>query len=120
MLQALTQYQNNRDNHCKALSSVKNKEDEEVYEGVRAGNRRGLESQDPDALCCGRDGTEVMSHLHIEEEDEERKDDCPRYPIATLTGPRAPKEDSNAAKTRDEVFSCCLIPEELTSLTTIS
>ncbi|KAI4529684.1 hypothetical protein MG293_020362 [Ovis ammon polii] len=80
-------------------------EDEEVYEGVRAGNRRGLESQDPDALCCGRDGTEVMSHLHIEEEDEERKDDCPRYPIATLTGPRAPKEDSNAAKTRDEPSS---------------
>ncbi|XP_069429326.1 sorbin and SH3 domain-containing protein 2 isoform X15 [Ovis canadensis] len=80
-------------------------EDEEVYEGVRAGNRRGLESQDPDALCCGCDGTEVMSHLHIEEEDEERKDDCPRYPIATLTGPRAPKEDSNAAKTRDEPSS---------------
>lgn len=79
-------------------------EDEEVYEGVRAGTRRGLESQDPDALCCGRDGTEVISHLHIEEEDEERQADCPRYPVATLTGPRTPKEDSNAAKTSDEVF----------------
>ena len=79
-------------------------EDEEVYEGVRAGNRRGLESQDPDASCCGRDGTEVISHLHIEEEDEERQADCPRYPVATLTGPRTPKEDSNAAKTSDEVF----------------
>ncbi|XP_043749693.1 sorbin and SH3 domain-containing protein 2 isoform X3 [Cervus elaphus] len=80
-------------------------EDEEVYEGVRAGTRRGPESQDPDALCCGRDGTEVTSHLHIEEEEEERQADCLRYPIATLTGPRTPKEDSNAAKTSDEPSS---------------
>ena len=79
-------------------------EDEEVYEGVRAGTRRGPGSQDPDALCYGHDGTEVTSHLHIEEEEEERQADCLRYPIATLTGPRAPKEDSNAAKTSDEVF----------------
>ncbi|XP_061260199.1 sorbin and SH3 domain-containing protein 2 isoform X7 [Bos javanicus] len=109
-------------------------EDEEVYEGVRAGTRRGLESQDPDALCCGRDGTEVISHLHIEEEDEERQADCPRYPVATLTGPRTPKEDSNAAKTSDEPssfssghrvstsFSSCLLssPPFHSSLATVS
>ncbi|XP_055423334.1 sorbin and SH3 domain-containing protein 2 isoform X11 [Bubalus kerabau] len=109
-------------------------EDEEVYEGVRAGTRRGLESQDPDALCCGRDGTEVMSYLHIEEEGEERQADCPRYPVATLTGPRAPKEDSNAAKTSDEPssfssghrmstsFSSCLLssPPFHSSLATVS
>ncbi|XP_070316142.1 sorbin and SH3 domain-containing protein 2 isoform X12 [Odocoileus virginianus] len=80
-------------------------EDEEVYEGVRAGTRRGPESQHPDALCYGHDGTEVTSHLHIEEEEEERQADCLRYPTATLTGPRAPKEDSNAAKTSDEPSS---------------
>lgn len=78
-------------------------EDEEIYEGVMAGIRRGPESQEPDALWCGHDGTEVTPLLHIEEE-EERKADCLKFPIAMPTDPRSPKEDSNAAKPSEEVL----------------
>lgn len=78
-------------------------EDEEIYEGVMAGIGRGPESQEPDALWCGHDGTEVTPLLHIEEE-EERKADCLKFPIAMPTDPRSPKEDSNAAKPSEEVL----------------
>ncbi|XP_066878706.1 sorbin and SH3 domain-containing protein 2 isoform X19 [Kogia breviceps] len=77
-------------------------EDEEIYEGVMAGIRRGPESQEPDALWCGHDGTEVTPLLHMEEEEEEREADCSKFPIAIPTDPRSPKEDSNAAKTSEE------------------
>ncbi|XP_036694473.1 sorbin and SH3 domain-containing protein 2 isoform X9 [Balaenoptera musculus] len=77
-------------------------EDEEIYEGVMAGIRRGPESQEPDALWCGHDGTEVTPLLHIEEEEEEREADRLKFPIAIPTDPRSPKEDSDAAKTSEE------------------
>nr|XP_058905307.1 sorbin and SH3 domain-containing protein 2 isoform X3 [Kogia breviceps] len=80
-------------------------EDEEIYEGVMAGIRRGPESQEPDALWCGHDGTEVTPLLHMEEEEEEREADCSKFPIAIPTDPRSPKEDSNAAKTSEEPSS---------------
>ena len=79
-------------------------EDEDIYEGVMAGIRRGPESQEPDALWCGHDGTEVTPLLHIEEEEEEREADRLKFPIAMPTGPRSPKEDSDAAKTSEEVL----------------
>lgn len=79
-------------------------EDEDIHEGVMSGIRRGPESQEPDALWCARDGTELTPSLHIEEEEEERKPDCLKYPVATPTDPRIPKEDSNAVKTSNEVF----------------
>ncbi|EPY85611.1 hypothetical protein CB1_000362014 [Camelus ferus] len=79
-------------------------EDEEMSEGVTAGIRRGPESQGPDALWCGHDGTEVTPCLHIEEEEEEREPDRLKYPVASPTDPRTPQEDSNAAKTSTEVF----------------
>ncbi|XP_036694477.1 sorbin and SH3 domain-containing protein 2 isoform X13 [Balaenoptera musculus] len=80
-------------------------EDEEIYEGVMAGIRRGPESQEPDALWCGHDGTEVTPLLHIEEEEEEREADRLKFPIAIPTDPRSPKEDSDAAKTSEEPSS---------------
>ncbi|XP_007177966.2 sorbin and SH3 domain-containing protein 2 isoform X16 [Balaenoptera acutorostrata] len=80
-------------------------EDEDIYEGVMAGIRRGPESQEPDALWCGHDGTEVTPLLHIEEEEEEREADRLKFPIAMPTGPRSPKEDSDAAKTSEEPSS---------------
>eukprot|EP00070_Physeter_catodon_P030677 XP_028337571.1 sorbin and SH3 domain-containing protein 2 isoform X4 [Physeter catodon] len=80
-------------------------EDEEIYEGVTAGIRRGPESQEPDALWCGHDGTEVTPLLHMEEEEEEREADSLKFPIAIPTDPRSPKEDSNAAKTSEEPSS---------------
>lgn len=79
-------------------------EDEEICEGVTSGIRRGPESQEPDALWFGHDGTEVTPSLHIEEEEEERKPDCLKYAVTTPAGPRTPMEDSNAAKTSNEVF----------------
>ncbi|XP_064333599.1 sorbin and SH3 domain-containing protein 2 isoform X9 [Camelus dromedarius] len=80
-------------------------EDEEMSEGVTAGIRRGPESQGPDALWCGHDGTEVTACLHIEEEEEEREPDRIKYPVASPTYPRTPQEDSNAAKTSTEPSS---------------
>ncbi|XP_074209379.1 sorbin and SH3 domain-containing protein 2 isoform X8 [Camelus bactrianus] len=80
-------------------------EDEEMSEGVTAGIRRGPESQGPDALWCGHDGTEVTACLHIEEEEEEREPDRIKYPVASPTDPRTPQEDSNAAKTSTEPSS---------------
>lgn len=79
-------------------------EDEDICEGVTSGIQRGPESQEPDALWFGHDGTEVTPSLHIEEEEEERKPDCLKYAVTTSAGPRTPKEDSNAAKTINEVF----------------
>lgn len=80
-------------------------EEEEICEGVMSGLPRGrLEPQEPDTLWCGHDGTEVTPSLHIEEEEEEEKPDCLKYPVVTPTHPRVPKEDSNAAKTSNEVF----------------
>uniref|UniRef100_A0A673SSK2 Sorbin and SH3 domain containing 2 n=1 Tax=Suricata suricatta TaxID=37032 RepID=A0A673SSK2_SURSU len=80
-------------------------EDEDIYEGVMSGIRRGAESQEPDALWRARDGTEVTPSLHIEEEEEETKPDCLQYPVASLTDPRIPKEDSSAVKTSNELPS---------------
>lgn len=79
-------------------------EDEEIGEGVMSGIRRRPESQEADALWCGHVGTETTPSLHIEEEEEERKTDYLKYPVASPTDPRTPKEDSNAAKTSNEVF----------------
>lgn len=79
-------------------------EDEEICEGVMSGIRRGPESQEPDSLWCGHNGTEVTPCLHIEEEEEERKPGCLKYAVATPTDPRTPKEDGSAAKTSNEVF----------------
>lgn len=79
-------------------------EDEDIYEGFMSGTRRGPESQEPDALWCACDGTEVTPSLHIEEEEEERKTDCLKYPVATPIDPRISKEDSSAMKTSNEVF----------------
>nr|XP_045735626.1 uncharacterized protein LOC123847858 [Mirounga angustirostris] len=79
-------------------------EDEDMCEGFTSGIRRGPESQEPDALSCAHDGPEVTASLHIEEEEEEKKPVCLKYPIATPTDPRTPKEDSNAAKASNEVF----------------
>lgn len=79
-------------------------ENEEICEGVTSGIRKGPDSQEPDALWFGHDGTEVTASLHIEEEEEERKPDCLKYAATTPAGPRTPKEDSHAAKTSNEVF----------------
>nr|XP_031547260.1 sorbin and SH3 domain-containing protein 2 isoform X9 [Vicugna pacos] len=80
-------------------------EDEEMSDGVTTGIGRGPESQGPDALWCGHDGTEVTPCLHIEEEEEEREPDRLKYPVASPTDPRTPHEDSNAAKTSIEPSS---------------
>nr|XP_008534418.1 PREDICTED: sorbin and SH3 domain-containing protein 2 isoform X2 [Equus przewalskii] len=80
-------------------------EDEEIGEGVMSGIRRRPESQEADALWCGHVGTETTPSLHIEEEEEERKTDYLKYPVASPTDPRTPKEDSNAAKTSNETPS---------------
>lgn len=79
-------------------------EDEDICEGFMSGIRRGPKAQEPDALWYARDGPEETPRLHIEEEEEERKPACLKYPVATPTDPRTPKEDSNAAKTSNEVF----------------
>nr|XP_051689427.1 sorbin and SH3 domain-containing protein 2 isoform X27 [Oryctolagus cuniculus] len=77
-------------------------EEEEVWEGLMPGISRGL--HEPDALWCIPDGTELTPNLHIEEEEEENLDHL-KYPVATPTGPRIPKEDSYAAKTSNEPSS---------------
>ncbi|XP_043414961.1 sorbin and SH3 domain-containing protein 2 isoform X16 [Prionailurus bengalensis] len=87
----------------KSLPAI-GEEDEDIYEGFLSGIRRGPECREPDALWCARDGTEVTPSLHIEEEEEERQPDCLKYPVATPTDPRIPKEDSSAVKTSTEVF----------------
>ncbi|XP_044912733.1 sorbin and SH3 domain-containing protein 2 isoform X24 [Felis catus] len=85
----------------KSLPAI-GEEDEDIYEGFLSGIRRGPECREPDALWCARDGTEVTPSLHIEEEEEERQPDCLKYPVATPTDPRIPKEDSSAVKTSTE------------------
>lgn len=100
--------------------TVIGEEGEELCEGVMSGIRGELESQDPDASWWGHNGPEVTPSLYIEEEEEERKPGCSQGTVATLPGPRAPKEHSRAPHTNKEVFQCCLIPEELTCPTTIS
>ncbi|KAK2490311.1 hypothetical protein MC885_019642, partial [Smutsia gigantea] len=80
-------------------------EDEELCDELVSGIQRGPESQKPDTLWYGHDGTEVIPRLHIEEEEEERKPDCLKYLVATPTDARAPKEDSTAAKTSNELPS---------------
>uniref|UniRef100_A0A8D0Z446 Sorbin and SH3 domain containing 2 n=1 Tax=Sus scrofa TaxID=9823 RepID=A0A8D0Z446_PIG len=80
-------------------------ENEESCEGVMTGIRRGPESQEPDAMWDGHSGTNVTPHLHIEEEEEERKPDCLKYLIANPTDPRTPKEESSAAKMSHEPSS---------------
>ncbi|XP_078301448.1 sorbin and SH3 domain-containing protein 2 isoform X23 [Panthera onca] len=77
-------------------------EDEDIYEGFLSGVPRGPECREADALWCARDGTEVIPSLNIEEEEEERQPDCLKYPVATPTDPRIPKEDSSAVKTSTE------------------
>ncbi|ELK23528.1 Sorbin and SH3 domain-containing protein 2 [Myotis davidii] len=77
-------------------------EEEELCEGLMSGIRGGLESQDPDASWWGHDGPEVKPSLYIEEEEEERKPGCSQGAVATLPGPRAPKEHSRAAHTNKE------------------
>ncbi|KAG8512570.1 Sorbin and SH3 domain-containing protein 2 [Galemys pyrenaicus] len=79
-------------------------EDEEAQEGVMSGSQRGPASQQPDVLWCGQDGTEVITSLHIEEEEEEEKSDGLKYLVATPTDPRTPKEDSKATKTSNEAL----------------
>uniref|UniRef100_A0A7N5JXZ9 Sorbin and SH3 domain containing 2 n=1 Tax=Ailuropoda melanoleuca TaxID=9646 RepID=A0A7N5JXZ9_AILME len=79
-------------------------EDEDICEGFMSGIQRGPKAQEPDALWYARDGPEETPRLHIEEEEEERKPACLKYPVATPADPRTPKEDSNAAKTSNEVF----------------
>ncbi|XP_062068706.1 uncharacterized protein LOC133774834 [Lepus europaeus] len=80
-------------------------EEEEVWEGLMPGISRGLQdSHEPDALWCIPDGTELTPNLHIEEEEEENPNHL-KYPVATPTGPRIPKEDSHAAKTSNEPSS---------------
>lgn len=79
-------------------------EDEELCEEFVSGIRRGPESQKPDTLWNGHDGTEVTPCLHIDEEEEERKPDCLKYLVASPTDARAPTENSTAAKTSNEVF----------------
>ncbi|XP_073075238.1 sorbin and SH3 domain-containing protein 2 isoform X5 [Manis javanica] len=88
-------------------------EDEELYEEFVSGIRRGPESQKPDTLWYGHDGTEVTPCLHIEEEEAERKPDCLKYLVASPTDARAPTENSTAAKTSNELPS--FSPGERTS-----
>ncbi|XP_032154747.1 sorbin and SH3 domain-containing protein 2 isoform X32 [Sapajus apella] len=77
-------------------------EDEGIYEGIVSGiQRRPPGPQEGDAWWCGHDGTEGTPHLHIEEEEEEEKPDS----LATPPDSRIPKEDSNAAKTSNELPS---------------
>lgn len=95
-------------------------EDEEIYEGVLSGNLRGPESLSLDGLWCSHDGSEVAPSLHIEEEDEERKPDDLNYLVANLSEPKILKEDSNAAKSSNEVFYFCLTPQELTKPATVT
>ncbi|XP_045309459.1 sorbin and SH3 domain-containing protein 2 isoform X17 [Leopardus geoffroyi] len=85
----------------KSLPAI-GEEDEDIYEGFLSGIRRGPECREPDALWCAREGTEVTPSLNIEEEEEERQPDCLKYPVATPTDPRIPKEDSSAVKTSTE------------------
>ncbi|XP_040345893.1 sorbin and SH3 domain-containing protein 2 isoform X12 [Herpailurus yagouaroundi] len=85
----------------KSLPAI-GEEDEDIYEGFLSGIRRRPECREPDASWCARDGTEVTPSLHIEEEEEERQPDGLKYPVATPTDPRIPKEDSSAVKTSTE------------------
>lgn len=87
----------------KSLPAI-GEEDEDIYEGFLSGVPRGPECREADALWCARDGTEVTPSLNIEEEEEERQPDCLKYPVATPTDPRIPKEDRSAVKTSTEVF----------------
>lgn len=95
-------------------------EDEEICEGVASGTQGGPESQAADALWWSPGNLEGVPHLHIEEEEEERKCDGSQGAAASPPGPRAPEEDGSAAQASPEVFPRRLIPEELTSLTTTS
>ncbi|XP_058579360.1 sorbin and SH3 domain-containing protein 2 isoform X24 [Neofelis nebulosa] len=85
----------------KSLPAI-GEEDEDIYEGFLSGIPRGPECRGPDALWCARDGTEMTPSPNIEEEEEERQPDCLKYPVATPTDPRIPKEDSSAVKTSAE------------------
>ncbi|XP_035582087.1 sorbin and SH3 domain-containing protein 2 isoform X3 [Zalophus californianus] len=97
-------------------------EEENMSEGFTSGLRGGPESQEPGALWCACDGPEATASLHLEEEEEERDPVRLQYPIAAPTGPRTPKEDSNAAKASNEPpslspgdrtstpFPSCLLP----------
>ncbi|XP_032725822.1 sorbin and SH3 domain-containing protein 2 isoform X4 [Lontra canadensis] len=97
-------------------------EDEDICEVFMSGIQGGPESQESGVLWCAHDGPEATPSLHIEEEEEERKPACLKYPVATPTDPRTPKEDSNAAKTSNELpspspgdgkstpFPSCLLP----------
>ncbi|XP_008572985.1 PREDICTED: sorbin and SH3 domain-containing protein 2 [Galeopterus variegatus] len=81
-------------------------EDEEICEGGVSGTPGGLpESQEQDTLWYVHDGTEVAPNLHIEEEEEEGKANCLKYPLVTPTDPRNANEDSNAAETSIEPSS---------------
>lgn len=78
-------------------------EEEDTWEGVMSGVRGGLGPQDPDASWCSHSGPEATPSLYIHEEEEQRKPACLQHAVATLTGPRAPKEDSSDAQTSKEV-----------------
>lgn len=83
--------------------SVIGEEDEDTYEGL-AYQRWLPGSQEQDATWYDPSSTEVTPELHIKEEEEEDENpDCLTCSLGIPTHPRSPKDDTNAAKTSNEV-----------------